>query len=283
MSAPRELELPGLAELVQAALAEDLGAAGDITSSLIVGPDQPGKANIVARSAGILAGVRVVEEVFRQVDEKLLIDWVAGDGGRILPGTVVATLSGRARAILAGERVALNFLQHLSGVATATAELAKICRRYGVQLLCTRKTLPGLRVAQRYAVAVGGGALHRAGLYDAVLIKTNHIKLVGGISAAVSRARTYSEKKVEVEVTSVEELEEAVDAGAHSVLLDNAELKTIELAVSSASGRARLEISGGVSLGNIAEIARLRPDAISVGRITHSVRALDMALHFLDS
>jgi nicotinate-nucleotide pyrophosphorylase (carboxylating) len=280
MSLPSELDSSELAELVREALAEDLGVAGDITTARIVGADRAGKAHLIAKSPGILAGVPIVEEVFRQVEQGIHIDWARRDGEAIVPATVVATLFGSARGIMAGERVALNFLQHLSGVATATSRLAVICSRYGVRLLCTRKTLPGLRTVQRYAVKVGGGYLHRAGLFDAILIKTNHLKLAGGISEALRLARTDSKNAVEVEVTSIEELGEAMVAGADSILLDNADLKTIELAVKQASGRASLEVSGGVTMENIAEIARLGPDAISVGRITHSVEALDMALHF---
>lgn len=283
VSQPLERAPFALSDQVQAALAEDLGDAGDITSSAVVGSTQTARARIVGKSSGILAGIPLVEEVFRQVDPSIEIAWSVSEGEPIVPGTVIASLSGKARSILAGERVALNFLQHLSGVATATAELAQICRRHGVRLLCTRKTLPGLRSAQRYAVQLGGGSLHRAGLYDSVLIKTNHTKLAGGISRAIRRAKAFSDNTIEVEVTSIEELEEALKAGADSVLLDNADLKTIELAVHAVSGRAFLEISGGVTAENIADIAKLRPDGISVGRITHSVAALDMALQFEDS
>ena len=283
MSQPLDHDRSALSDQVQAALAEDLGDAGDITSSAVVSSTQTARARIVAKSSGILAGIPLAEEVFRQVDPSIEMAWSVRDGESVVPGTVIARLSGRARGILAGERVALNFLQHLSGVATATAELARICRRDGVRLLCTRKTLPGLRAAQRYAVRVGGGSLHRAGLYDSILIKTNHIKLIGSISRAVRQARAFSDNTIEVEVTSIEALEEALKAGADSVLLDNADLTTIELAVQRASGRAFLEISGGVTAENVADIAKLRPDGISVGRITHSVTALDIALHFEDS
>lgn len=278
-----ELDPSALSALVRIALAEDLGGAGDITSSGVLSANHTAIAHIIAKSPGVLAGIPLAGEVFHQVDEAIEIDWKCNDGEPLVPGTVMATLSGSARGILAGERVALNFLQHLSGVATATAQLAGICTAQGVRLLCTRKTLPGLRSAQRYAVLVGGGSLHRAGLYDSMLIKTNHIKLSGGIEPAVQRARACSDNTIEVEVQNIAELDEALAAGADAVLLDNADLKTIELAVRMTSGRASLEVSGGVSAENIAEIAKLRPDAISVGRITHSVSALDMALYFRDS
>lgn len=279
MSLPPELDPSVLDDLVSRAIAEDLGEAGDITSQLLVGTSQQGKARIVAKSHGILAGVPVAHAVFTHVDRNLEIDWSAADGDTLEPGTVVATIAGRARAILAAERVALNFLQHLSGVATVTAEFAAICKRYGVRLLCTRKTLPGLRAAERYAVTVGGGSLHRAGLYDAILIKTNHIKLCGGIREAVKLAQALPGYGVEVEVKSIEELSEAIAAGADTVLLDNADVSTIELAVRG-SGNASLEISGGVTLENVEAIARAGPDAISVGRITHSAPSVDLALHF---
>src|ERR687895_265583 len=183
------LERDELEALVRHALAEDLGKQGDITSQRIVRVEQPGRARILAKSEGVLAGVPVAEAVFHFIDKVLQIEWHLSDGDLLKSGTVVADLNGRARAILAAERVALNFLQHLSGVASLTAEFVERCTPHGVRVLCTRKTLPGLRAVQRYAVAVGGGYLHRAGLYDAILIKTNHEKLSGGISEAVRRTK----------------------------------------------------------------------------------------------
>ena len=276
-----QLERRELEDLARRALSEDLGEAGDITTKRIVRIDQPGRAEIVAKAEGILAGIPVAETVFHLVDKQLDIVWMASDGDRLEVGQAIAEIAGRARAILAGERVALNFLQHLSGVATLTSKFASICTQHGVRLLCTRKTIPGLRAVQRYAVSLGGGHLHRAGLYDAVLIKTNHERLSGGVSEAVRRAKANPNFEVEVEVETVEEIEEAIAAGADRILLDNADPATVKEAVQATKGRIYLEVSGGMTLKNIAAVARAKPDAISVGRITHSVEAVDMALRVL--
>lgn len=265
--------------LVQRSLIEDLSDAGDVTSDNILGPDQAASGTILAKAPGVLAGKPVADAVFRKMDETLQVGWLLDDGARLEPGSRVAQISGRARSIMAAERVALNFLQHLSGVATLTAAFVKECAPHGVQLLCTRKTIPGLRAVQRYAVAVGGGSLHREGLYDAILIKTNHCKLAGGISEAVRRAKSRSTMEVEVEVRNLEEMQQAAAAGAERVLLDNADLATVEEAVKTKPEGLFLEVSGGVSLTTVAAIAALKPDAISVGRITHSVTAVDLALH----
>lgn len=265
--------------LVQRALLEDLADAGDVTSNHILGAGQRTTAEILAKSAGILAGRPVADAVFHKMDETLEISWLIDDGAKLEPGTVIAEISGLAHSIMAAERVALNFLQHLSGVATHTAAFVEACAPHGVQLLCTRKTIPNLRAVQRYAVAVGGGNLHREGLYDAILIKTNHCKLVGGIGEAVKRSKARSTMEVEVEVRTLDEMREAADAGAERVLLDNADLATVEEAVRTKPEGVFLEISGGVSLDTVGAIAALKPDAISVGRITHSVTAVDLALH----
>lgn len=278
MSKLPELDPKELDEIARRALAEDLGDVGDITSKRIVRIDQPGRATITAKSAGLLAGTRIAEEVFRVVDKSLEIDWSLEDGKEVTPGAVVADISGRARAILAAERVALNFLQHLSGVATQTSRFVEICRPHGVQLLCTRKTIPGLRSLQRHAVVSGGGALHRAGLFDEVLIKTNHLRLSGGLTEALKRTKANPNLVVEVEVTSMGELEEALEAGADKILLDNAGEDLIASAVEATRDRAFLEISGGVTLDNVEAIAALKPDAVSTGSITHSVSALDLSM-----
>lgn len=273
---PSELE-----DVIRRALAEDLGEAGDVTSRHIVRTDQPGRARIVAKSGGVLAGVPVADQVFRTVDRGLQVGWRASDGDELTPGLVVAEIEGRARAILAAERVSLNFLQHLAGVATLTAAYVARCAPYRVRVLCTRKTLPGLRSLQRYAVLVGGGSLHRAGLFDAILVKTNHQRLSAGVAEAVRRARGQPQLEVEVEVTNLEELEQAIGAGAQRVLLDNARLDLIAEAVERARGRVFLEVSGGIDLEGAEAIARLGPDAISVGRITHSAPAVDFSLQVL--
>lgn len=273
------LDPTALRLLVQRSLIEDLSDAGDVTSDNILAADQTASARILAKSGGVLAGRPVAEAVFRKMDETLEISWLVEDGDRMEPGTEVASIAGRARSILAAERVALNFLQHLSGVATATAAFVAECAPHGVQLLCTRKTLPGLRAVQRYAVAAGGGSLHREGLYDAILIKTNHCRLAGGIGEAVRRAKSRSALQVEVEVRTIDEMNEAAAAGAERVLLDNAAPELVAAAVAAKPDGLFLEVSGGVSLDNVGAIAALRPDAISVGRITHSVAAVDLALH----
>lgn len=273
------LDPTALRLLVQRSLIEDLSDAGDVTSDNILAADQTASARILAKSGGVLAGRPVAEAVFRKMDDTLEISWLVEDGDRMEPGTEVASIAGRARSILAAERVALNFLQHLSGVATATAAFVAECAPHGVQLLCTRKTLPGLRAVQRYAVAAGGGSLHREGLYDAILIKTNHCRLAGGIGEAVRRAKSRSALQVEVEVRTIDEMNEAAAAGAERVLLDNAAPELVAAAVAEKPDGLFLEVSGGVSLDNVGAIAALRPDAISVGRITHSVAAVDLALH----
>lgn len=268
--------------LVQRALVEDLDDAGDVTSNHILEKGQRAKSRIISKSAGVLAGTNFAQAVFHKMDDSLEIEWLVEEGARLGPGVEIAHVSGVVRSILAAERVALNFMQHLSGVATLTAAYVAECAPHGVQLLCTRKTIPGMRAAQRYAVAVGGGALHRAGLYDAILIKTNHCKLAGGIGEAVRRAKARSELAVEVEVRTVEEMLEAAGAGAERVLLDNADLQTLAAAVAAKPESLFLEVSGGVSLDTIGAMAALKPDAISVGKITHSVSAVDLALHIVD-
>lgn len=276
-----QLDRAELEDLARRALAEDLGEQGDITSKRIVRIDQPGRARIVARSEGVFCGIPVAETVFRLVDRTLKIDWQVSDGSAIEPGDVVAEIAGRARAILAAERVALNFLQHLCGVATTTAQFVERCSKHGVRVLCTRKTLPGLRAVERYAVAVGGGNLHRAGLFDAILIKTNHARLSGGVAEAVRRIKASPTLEAQVEVRGPEELEEAIASGADRILLDNAGLDVIAGVVEATRGRIFLEISGGITLKNVEAIAKLGPDAISIGRVTHSAPAIDLSLEVI--
>lgn len=281
MSDLPKIKRTALDALVHRALVEDLDDAGDVTSENILEPGQAAKAWIVSKAVGVLAGTNVAEAVFLKMDPALAIEWEIDEGALLEPGAIIGEITGSARSILAAERVALNFLQHLTGVATLTAAFVDACRPHGVQLLCTRKTIPGLRAVQRYAVAVGGGSLHRAGLYDAILIKTNHCKLAGGITEAVRRAKAKSGLAVEVEVETLAELKEAAEAGAERVLLDNADLNIIADAVREKPEGLFLEVSGGVSLDNVEAIAALRPDAISVGKITHSAPAIDLALHVI--
>lgn len=280
MSAP-SLDRAALDAIVRSALAEDLGDAGDITSKRIVRIDQPARGRILAKQEGVLAGVPVAEAVFHVVDKAVAIDWKVSDGGRLESGTLVAEIAGRARAILAAERTALNFLQQLSGVATQAQRFVEICRPHGVAVLCTRKTVPGLRMLQRYALGLAGAQLHRAGLFDEILIKTNHIRLSGGITSALARTKANVNLQAEVEVTSMEELDEALEAGADKILLDNASPELIEKAVKRTRGEVFLEVSGGVTLENVAQVAEAGPDAVSAGSITHSAPAIDLSLEIL--
>lgn len=277
-SGPPRLNRAEIEDLVRRALAEDLGEAGDITTKRIVRIDQPATAVITSKQDAVLAGSPVAEAVFHAVDQSLQVKWLVEEGAPLVAGLDVARISGRARAILAAERVALNFLQQLSGVATLTSSFVKVCEPHRVAVLCTRKTVPGLRAVQRYAVAVGGGALHRAGLFDEILIKENHEKLAGGIEKALRRTKANPNLRAEVEVETIEELKEAMAAGADRILLDNADLPTIKQAVAVTKHEVFLEVSGGITLKNLASIARLKPDAVSVGALTHSAPAIDLSL-----
>jgi nicotinate-nucleotide pyrophosphorylase (carboxylating) len=222
----------------------------------------------------------VAERAFVLVDPRTRVEWRCRDGDGIRAGDVIGSIEGPARSVLAAERVALNFLTHLSGVATVTREFADACAGTESVVLCTRKTLPGLRPLDRYAVELGGGRLHRAGLYDGVLIKDNHVALAGGVRTAVERARRRVPHtvRVQVEVETLAELEEAIAAGADAVLLDNPDVETVKRAVDLVEDRIPLEVSGGMTVERVAEIAGLGKLLISVGRITHSAPALDFAL-----
>ena len=268
---------------VAAALAEDVGA-GDLTASL-VDADAIVGAQILARESLVVCGEAWVNEVFRQLDETIIVDWYVGDGGRVEAGDVVCKLVGPARALLTGERTALNFLQTLSGTATTTATYVARIAGTGARLLDTRKTIPGLRLAQKYAVTCGGGHNHRIGLFDAVLIKENHIKSSGSIAAALEAARASCEDVlIEVEVENHEELLEALDAGATRILLDNFSLEELERAVTTNREygyvAAELEASGNVTLETIRDIAMTGVDYISTGALTKNVAAVDLSMLF---
>ena len=262
------------------ALDEDLGTWGDVTSMAVVPEGTRCRARVEARASGAIAGVPVAEMAFRELDPAVRFQAASGEGDRVSPGDVVARLEGAARSILSAERVALNFLTHLSGVATMTRAFVDACEGTESVILCTRKTLPGLRALERYGVEAGGGRLHRAGLFDGVLIKDNHVALAGGVGAAVRRARAAAPHnlRVQVEVESIAQLEEALAAGADAVLLDNADLETVKRAVDLVGNRIPLEISGGITVETVREVAGAGPLLISVGRITHSAPALDLAL-----
>ncbi len=268
---------------VAAALAEDVGA-GDLTASLIDADTVVG-ASVIARESLVLCGEEWVNEVFRQVDENVIIDWYIGDGGSAEAGDVICKLVGPARALLTGERTALNFLQTLSSTATTTAAYVKAVAGTGAKVLDTRKTIPGLRLAQKYAVTCGGGVNHRVGLFDAILIKENHIKSAGSISAALQRAHdTAADVLIEVEVENHDELLEALDAGASRVLLDNFSIEALREAVATNQSYgivgAELEASGNVTLDTIREIAETGVDYISTGALTKNIRAADLSMLF---
>ncbi len=280
--APLGFQPPPVADIerqVREALNEDLGG-GDLTASLIPG-DSQSRVRIVCREAGVLCGIAWVSEVFRQLDPAIGLQWEHADGDRLRPDSLLCRLTGNTRALLSGERTALNFLQTLSGTATRAAAYADAVAGTGVRILDTRKTLPGLRLAQKYAVRCGGGANHRIGLFDMVLIKENHILAAGSISAAL-RAAAYAAPgvEVEIEVESLDELREALATGARRVLLDNFDLDQLRAAVAENAGRARLEASGGVDLGTVRAIAEAGVDDISVGGLTKDVRALDLSMRF---
>ncbi len=267
---------------VRAALEEDLGRAGDITSALTIAEGRQATARLIARKPGVIAGLNCAQTAFRLVDPGLRFTPSAQDGDAVSAGTMLATISGEARSILTGERVALNFLGHLSGVATATAALVQAVKGTKARITCTRKTLPGLRSLQKYAVRCGGGYNHRFGLDDAVLVKDNHIAAAGGIGPALSRLRAGlgHMAKVEVEVDTLDQLREALALGVDTVLLDNMPPQTLREAVALTAGRATLEASGNVTLATVRAIAESGVDYISSGAITHSAANLDMGLDF---
>ena len=265
---------------VERALAEDLGD-GDLTASL-VDPAARGRARILAREAAVLCGQPWVEATFRALDPEVRLDWRVAEGARTAPDQVVLQLEGRAAALLSAERTALNFLQLLSAVATKTADHVALVTGTRARIVDTRKTLPGLRLAQKYAVHVGGGLNHRIGLFDAVLIKENHIAAAGGVRAALQAAAAVAGRArfVEIEVERLDQLDEALAAGARMVLLDNMPLPMLHGAVRLNAGRAVLEISGGVTREGLRALAETGVDRISIGGLTKDVRATDYSLRF---
>ncbi|MFP3873079.1 MAG: carboxylating nicotinate-nucleotide diphosphorylase [Thiohalophilus sp.] len=262
---------------VELALDEDIGS-GDVTAALLPEADQV-DAQVICRQSAIIAGQAWFDEVFRQLDPAINIRWQVDDGERVEPEQLLCELHGPVRSLLTGERTALNFLQTLSGTATSVRHYVEQIADTGARILDTRKTLPGLRLAQKYAVSCGGGSNHRIGLYDMVLIKENHIIAAGSMLKAVNTARRSSPQlEVEVEVETLEQLEQALEAGVERVLLDNMSLKTLEQAVSLNSGRAILEASGGITLENIRDVARTGVDFISIGALTKDVKAVDLSM-----
>jgi nicotinate-nucleotide pyrophosphorylase (carboxylating) len=268
-------------ETVRRALDEDLGRAGDITSAATIPEDRKARARLVARKAGTLSGLECSRRAFQMLDEKISFRAHHRDGDRVAAGTLLAEIDGAAAPILAAERVALNFLGHLSGIATLTAAYVTEIGKAKARVCCTRKTTPGLRVLEKYAVRCGGGVNHRFGLDDAVLIKDNHIAVVGGVRPALERARAAVGHlvKIEIEVDSLAQLKEVLAVGkADAVLLDNMDTKTLAEAVTLVGGKLTTEASGGVTLDTVARIAETGVDMISSGALTHSAPALDVAL-----
>ena len=271
---------------VTRALEEDLGRAGDITSIATIPEDLEGRATVVVRQAGVIAGLPLVAAAFRRLAPEIAVAPHARDGEPVQRGGNLMTISGNARAILGAERVALNFIGHLSGIATATAAFVARIAHTKARIVCTRKTTPGLRALEKYAVRCGGGYNHRFGLDDAILIKDNHIAVAGGIKAVLERAKQAAGHlvKIEIEVDSLEQLKEVLDVGlADVVLIDNFDLQSMRKAVAMVSGRLVIEASGGITLDAIRTIAETGVDAVSVGALTHSVRALDIALEVTPS
>ena len=276
MTTLARLPVEAYRDLVARALAEDIGR-GDATSAAVVDESQMARGVLQAKSPLVVAGLDVCAEVFRQCDSAAVFEVRWGDGARCEPGEVVALVTGRARALLTAERTALNLLQRLSGIATLTAQFVAAAAGR-ITVLDTRKTTPTLRVLEKYAVRCGGGTNHRFGLDDAVLIKDNHKRLAGGIGPAVRRAlAAQTGLSVEVEVETLEELDEALAAGASAILLDNFTTYALRQAVARGQGRARLEVSGGVTLDRLPEIATTGADAVSVGALTHSAPAVDVS------
>lgn len=268
--------------LIRHALAEDLGS-GDVTTAAILASDKPVEAEIISKDRGIIAGMPLAERVFHMLDSEIKIVRFCREGENVFPGKILLQLHGSARAILAGERTALNFMGRCSGIATLTGKFVEAVRNTRAKILDTRKTAPLLRVLDRYAVRIGGGVNHRQGLYDMILLKENHVKLAGGIACALSEAVAWRKKlspsvKIEAEVTNLNELKTAMQFEIDRVMLDNFSPAMISQAVAQAAGRVELEASGGVSLENVAQIAQTGVQFISVGALTHSVKNFDLTL-----
>jgi nicotinate-nucleotide pyrophosphorylase (carboxylating) len=269
-------------DIVAAALKEDLGDAGDITTNACIRADTQSAAGVNARKPGVIAGIDLASAAFRLVDPSIRLSVSARDGACVAPGDSIIELSGPSRGILSAERVALNFLGHLSGIATATAALVDAVHGTNAKIACTRKTTPGLRAFEKFAVKCGGGVNHRFGLYDAVMIKDNHIAAAGGIAKALKAAQSATGHmvKIEIEVDSLFQLEEALAGGADVVLLDNMSTEDLKKAVAMTEGRSVLEASGNVTLNTVRAIAETGVDIISSGWITHSAPTLDLGMDF---
>lgn len=269
---------PGLNDLIKRCLEEDIGH-GDITTMSLIPAEQISEGLFYAKSTGIIAGIEVSRAVFQYLDPQINMQIIKNDGDEVKAGDTIATVQGQSRALLTGERTALNFLQRLSGIATQTRQMAELIKYSKAELLDTRKTTPGLRVLEKYAVSVGGARNHRFGLYDGVMIKDNHIKAAGGIQKAVSMARQKVPHtvRIEVEVENLEQLQEAMEARVDIIMLDNMDIATMKEAVTLVNGQALLEASGGITAATLSEVAKTGVDFISMGALTHSAVSLDIS------
>lgn len=267
-------------DIIDNALSEDIGS-GDVTADTLFAPAEKARAFILGKGDGIVAGLPVAQRVFQKLDQQVTWQARVEDGQRVEAGMLLAEVNGSRRAILSGERLALNFLQRLSGIASLTARFVNAIKDTPAKLLDTRKTTPGLRHLEKYAVRMGGGHNHRFGLFDGIMIKDNHIKLAGGITAAVQKIRRKNiGMPIEVETRNIEEVREALAAGVDIIMLDNFSLPTLQQAVKLIDGQTRVEASGGITLEKIGAVAASGVDYISVGALTHSPRALDIGLYF---
>jgi len=271
-----------LKPLVENALTEDLGRRGDVTSQATIPADMQAQLQIKARQAGVICGIDLARLSFALVDTQIEFIAQVQDGETVEAGAVLATVKGNARHLLTAERTALNFMTHLSGIATATRQIVDSVAQYPAQITCTRKTIPGLRIVQKYAVRCGGGRNHRLGLDDAILIKDNHIAIAGDIKTAIQQAQKFAGHliPIEVEVDTLEQLEQALDAGVSLVLLDNMSPETLSQAVTMCQGRAKTEASGGITPETVQAAASTGVDFIAMGYLTHSTTALDIGLDF---
>lgn len=272
-----------LAPYVDAALAEDLGRRGDVTSLATISEDQQATLHVIAREDGIVAGMDLARLAWLRFDENICYTPHVKDGDTMTPSMCLATVTGAARALLAAERTALNFMTHLSGIATQVNNIVMMVKDEKAQITCTRKTLPGLRTLQKYAVRVGGGRNHRMGLDDAILIKDNHIAIAGSLTKAIMDAKAYAGHliPIEVEVDTLTQLKEALAAGVHLVLLDNMDTATLTQAVRLCEGKCQTEASGGITQANVLNVAKTGVDFIAIGALTHSVRSVDIGLDFI--
>jgi len=274
------LNIEEIKSVIDYSLKEDIGN-GDITTNSLIPIDLQTKATMVAKSTGVIAGLAIAEYVFRTLNDDIKWKTFVNDGDKVSKGDLILEISGSYRALLTGERVALNFLQRMSGIATMTANYVDILKEYKTKILDTRKTVPGLRLLDKYAVMMGGGKNHRIGLYDMVLIKDNHIKIAGGITNAVTQIKKNLPGgiKIEVETTTIEEVKEALASGVDIIMLDNMSNNTMADCVKIINGRAKVEASGNMTMERLKEVAATGVDFISIGALTHSVTALDISMN----